>query len=404
MHPDIFSGKSGRNGAHGACEWAVAWTADADGFLSSYCNTVPTPDGGTHESGMRSAMLRGLKDHAERIGQGKRAAPVTSEDVMVGAAVMLSVFVREPEFQGQTKDRLATAEAQKIVEQAIKDPFDHWLSGNPVQANKLLDFVIERADERLRRRAEREVSRKTAVKKLRLPGKLTDCTNSAQEGSELFIVEGDSAGGTAKHARNRETQAILPLRGKILNVASAGKDKLMANVQLSELMQAIGCGTGAQYREEDLRYSRIIIMTDADVDGAHIASLLITFFYRQTPRLIDEGHLYLAVPPLYKLHHGTKTVYARDEAHRDQLLKSEFNANAKVDISRFKGLGEMMSAQLKETTMDPAKRTLLRVVLLADDREGTADSVERLMGTKAEARFAFITDKAEFASDDLLDV
>ena len=404
VHPDIFSGKSGRNGAHGACEWAVAWTADADGFLSSYCNTVPTPDGGTHESGFRGALLRGLKDHGERVGQGKRVAPVTSEDVMVGAASMLSVFVREPEFQGQTKDRLATAEAQRIVEQAVKDSFDHWLSGNPLQANKLLDFVIERADERLRRRAEKEISRKTAVKKLRLPGKLTDCTDTAAEGSALFIVEGDSAGGTAKQARDRKTQAILPLKGKILNVASASKDKLVANAQIADLMQAIGCGTGAHYRQEDLRYSRIVVMTDADVDGAHIASLLITFFYRQMPRLIDEGHLYLAVPPLYKLTHGSKSVYARDDAHRDALMKSEFNANAKVEISRFKGLGEMSPAQLKETTMDPASRTLLRVVLLADDREGTADSVERLMGTRPEARFAFISDKAEFASDDMLDV
>jgi topoisomerase-4 subunit B len=382
----------------------VAWSADADGFLNSYCNTIPTPDGGTHESGVRAALLRGLKDHAERVGQGKRAAAITSEDVMVGAAAMLSVFIREPEFQGQTKDRLATAEAQRIVEQAIKDPFDHWLAGNPLQANKLFDFVLERAEERIRRRQEKEIARKTAVKKLRLPGKLADCTNAAAEGSELFVVEGDSAGGTAKQARDRASQAVLPLRGKILNVASAGQEKLAQNQQLADLVQALGCGTGAHYRDEDLRYGRVVIMTDADVDGAHIASLLITFFYRQMPQLIDKGHLYLAVPPLYRLSHGGKIFYARNEAHRDELLRREFHANAKVEISRFKGLGEMMAPQLKETTMDPKKRMLLRVVLLADDRQDTANSVERLMGTKAEARFAFIQERAEFADEESLDV
>jgi topoisomerase IV subunit B len=404
VHPDIFAGRSGKVGGHGTVEWAVGWVADADGFLSSYCNTIPTGDGGTHEAGLRAALLRGLKDHAERIGQGKRAAPVTSEDIMVGSAAMLSVFIREPEFQGQTKDRLATAEAARIVEQAIRDPFDHWLAGNPVQANKLLDWVVERADERLRRRQEKEIARKSAVKKLRLPGKLADCTNSAAEGSELFIVEGDSAGGSAKQARERASQAILPLRGKILNVASAGRDKLAQNQQLADLVQALGCGTGVHYRDEDLRYGRVIIMTDADVDGAHIASLLITFFYRQMPKLIESGHLFLAVPPLYRLAHGGKVFYARDDAHKDAIIKREFHANAKVEVGRFKGLGEMMPAQLKETTMDPKKRTLLRVVLLTDDREDTADSVERLMGTKPEARFAFIQEHAEFASEEMLDV
>ncbi|QTL02516.1 DNA topoisomerase IV subunit B [Aquabacter sp. L1I39] len=404
VHSDIFSGRTQKTGGHGAVEWAVAWVADGDGGFSSYCNTIPTPDGGTHENGLKVTLLKGLKDHAERTGQGKRAAILIADDVISGCAAMLSVFVREPEFQGQTKDRLATAEAARIVDQAVRDPFDHWLAANPVQATRLLDHVIERGEERLRRKQEKEISRKTAVRKLRLPGKLADCSNTEAAGSELFIVEGDSAGGSAKQARDRRTQAVLPLRGKILNVASAGRDKLAQNQQLADLLQALGCGTLSHYREADLRYEKVIIMTDADVDGAHIASLLVTFFFRQIPKLIEQGHLFLAVPPLYRITQGAKTLYARDDAHKDLLLKKEFSSRGKVEIGRFKGLGEMMPAQLKETTMDPRTRTLLQVNIEEAAAAATADLVERLMGNKPEARFAFISEHAAFAGEELLDI
>ncbi len=400
--PEPFAGRWERPGETGKVEWAVAWTpagfGEADGFMQSYCNTVPTPEGGTHESGLRAVLTRGLKQYADMVGE-KRGGLITADDVVAQAGALVSVFIRDPEFQGQTKERLSSTDAQRLVEKALADPFDHWLTAQPKAASALLAFVVERAEERLKRRREKEVARASATRKLRLPGKLADCAGNATEGTEIFLVEGDSAGGSAKQARDRRTQAILPLRGKILNVASASVDKFGGNKELSDLLLALGVQTGSKFKDEDLRYDRVIIMTDADVDGAHIASLLITFFYRTMPELIRSGRLYLALPPLYRLSHGGKAVYARDDAHRDELLATEFKGK-KPETSRFKGLGEMMPAQLKETTMDPKTRTLARVTLPRAE-ESVESLVEGLMGRKPEYRFQFIQENAEFAAADL---
>jgi topoisomerase IV subunit B len=411
--PQPFAGeaKSESNGTNGSSkgggkvEWAVWWPADEDGFVRSYCNTVPTSEGGTHESGFRSALVRGLKRYAELTGN-RKGSIITADDVFDGAAGLVSVFIEQPQFQGQTKEKLVSVEATKLVETVIGDNFEHWLTGDKEAGNVLLEHVIEKAEERVRRRQDREQQRKTATRKLRLPGKLADCSNSSAAGTEIFLVEGDSAGGSAKAARNRETQAILPLRGKILNVASASADKLRENQEVQDLIQALGCGTGAHYSEDRLRYERVIIMTDADVDGAHIASLLMTFFYREMPKLIEHGHLFLAQPPLYRLSRGGRTEYAIDEAHKEELLRTAFNGSGKVEISRFKGLGEMQSVHLRETTMDPTKRILLKVdIPTAADAEQrresmrTATLVEDLMGRKPEKRYAFIQQNAKFARD-----
>jgi topoisomerase-4 subunit B len=391
--PQPWSGEADLPSGAGRMEWAAAWLEEGEGFVHSYCNTIPTTQGGTHEAGFRTALLKGLRAWGEQRGN-RRTAQVVADDLLGPIAAKLSVFLREPQFQGQTKEKLTSTEASRLVETALRDRFDHWLAGDPTQADNLLAFVIERAEERLRRREVKDTARKSATRRLRLPGKLTDCTRENAAETEIFLVEGDSAGGSAKQARNRETQAVLPLRGKILNVASASADKLRQNQELKDLIEALGCGVGDRFDRAKLRYGRVIIMTDADVDGAHIASLLMTFFYRELPELVRHGHVYLAQPPLYRLTQGAKSVYAMDDADREAKTKREFKANAKVEVSRFKGLGEMPPSQLKETTMDPAKRTLLKVVAAPDERAATAELVESLMGRRPELRFAFIQERA----------
>jgi topoisomerase-4 subunit B len=382
----------------GSVEWAVNWTPSQDGFIQSYCNTVPTPEGGTHETGFWSAILKGIRAYGELVNN-KKAQNITKDDITNGGCALVSCFISEPEFVGQTKDRLATVEASKLVENSIRDHFDNWLASDNKAAGAILDYLILRSEERLRRRQEKETARKSATKKMRLPGKLVDCSSSKREGTELFIVEGDSAGGSAKMARDRKTQALLPLRGKILNVLGAASSKIGTNNEISDLCQALGVNMGSKFNIDDLRYEKVIIMTDADVDGAHIASLLMTFFFTQMRPIIDKGHLFLACPPLFRLTQGAKRVYCIDEIEKNNHIEDGLGGKGRIDVSRFKGLGEMDAKDLKETTMDILTRKLIKVQIDDDEPGETGKLIEQLMGKKPEARYEYIQENAKFVEE-----
>ncbi len=386
----------------GRMEWAVAWPQDEEACIKSYCNTIVTPQGGTHETGLRAVITKAIKAYGDMSGH-KKTASITADDVMGGAYAVISVFISEPQFQGQTKEKLVTADAARLVETGMRDMFDHWLTADTVNAGALLEHISNRMEERLSRKKQREVNRKSVTQKLRLPGKLTDCANDSAEGTEIYLVEGDSAGGSAKQARDRKTQAILPLRGKILNVASATREKVGTNQEISDMFLALGCGSGKHFDLDALRYEKVIIMTDADVDGAHIASLLMTFFYQELPELVNAGRLYIAQPPLYRVTHNKQHYYPVDDVAKDKLLKKLEKQRGNIDVGRFKGLGEMTPAQLKETTMTKGNRILLRVMIPEGEADITDTQVHALMGKKPELRFRFIQEQTETRGNDLLE-
>ena len=377
----------------GRVEFAIQFNKEKIKYSKAFCNTVYNMNGGTHDAGFRSGIAKSIRKYAKN-KNNKVVSKATQDDIFDQTAYILSVFISNPEFEGQTKHKLSSNFVQKYCDSFVSSSFDEWLNRNSKIAKNILNVLEEKIREKNIYDLNQNVERQNAFRKIRLPGKLSDCTSDKTEGTELFIVEGDSAGGSAKQARDRMTQAILPLRGKILNVKNSNASKILANNEINNLLQALGCGRGKNYSKKDLRYEKIIIMTDADVDGDHISTLLLTFFISEMPQLIHDGNLYLAVPPLYKLNISGKTVYAIDDLEKNRLVNK--NKKSKIEISRFKGLGEMMPAQLKETTMNKETRKLIKVNLPSQRQKlkNTNKLVNDLMGKNAELRLKFITENA----------